>query len=104
MRRGSPCGADESQPHLLLGGVEQLGAPMKRRSCFVVPPEAIQRLAKRVEGVGALGGIVEAIQCPLELVQRHRLACGRLSESEINAQPRGQTHRDRQGPRPAQIP
>ena len=99
MRFGSPRGAHESQPDLLVGGVEQLGAPMKRRSGFVVPPEAVQRLAERVEGVGALGGIVEVIQCPLEPVQRHRLACGRFSESEINDTAARATHRDRQGPR-----
>ena len=63
---------------------------MKRRSGFVVPTEAVQCLAEGVEDVGALGGIVDVIQGSLESVQRHRFACGRLRESEINDQPRGQ--------------
>ena len=76
---GGPSGAHESQLDLLVGSVSgERGAPMKRRSGFVMPPEAVQRLAKGVEGVGALGGIVDVIQGSLESVQRHRFACGRL--------------------------
>jgi hypothetical protein len=48
-------------------------------------PEAVQRLPERVQGVSALGGVAEVIQCLLEPVQRYRLACGCFSEPEINA-------------------
>ena len=88
---GGPRGAHESQLDLLVGSVSgERGAPMKRRSGFVMPTEAVQCLAEGVEDVGALGRIVDVIQGSLESVQRHRFACGRLRKSEINDQPRGQ--------------